>query len=232
MAEEKVKNEIDKSEEEKTEEREESPIEESKGLGLRYKKSKGTCRHCRRVQEKLFLKGEKCLTAKCPLTRKNYPPGMHGLSRRPQISEYARQLREKQKITAIYGIRENQLRNYFKKASQERGVTGERLFQILESRLDNVIYRLGFASSKKQARQMISSNKVRLNDKKVDIPSILLKKGDKVKIVGPEIKNKEKKEIPSWLKRKENEGEVLRLPKREEIDLSIDESLIIEFYSR
>jgi len=141
-----------------------------------------SCKLCRRERQKLFLKGTKCLTEKCPLEKKNYPPGIHGNKRRAKITEYAVQLREKQKIKRIYGILETQFKNLFEKASKTKGKTGEALIQLLESRLDNVVYRVGFAPSRKAARQLIRHRHILVNDHLVDIPSYLLNPGDKIKI--------------------------------------------------
>ena len=133
------------------------------------------CKLCRRERQKLFLKGQKCYTEKCPIEIRNYPPGQHGLSRRAKVSEYGIQLREKQKIKRQYGLLETQFRNYFEKANKSKGITGDNLVKILESRLDNVVYRIGFASSRKQARQLIRHRHVTVNGISVDIPSYILK---------------------------------------------------------
>ena len=140
------------------------------------------CKLCRREKQKLFLKGQKCFTEKCPIESRNYPPGQHGVSRRSKISEYGIQLREKQKIKRSYGLLETQFRNYFVNANKQKGITGDNLIKLLESRLDNVVYRLGFASSRKQARQLIRHRHLTVNDHIVDIPSYLLSAGDIVKI--------------------------------------------------
>src|SRR2546426_1287311 len=142
-----------------------------------------SCRLCRRERQKLFLKGTKCFTEKCPVERRGYPPGQHGQNRRQKISEYGVQLREKQKIRRMYGLMEEQFRNYFEKALRQTGRTGETLIKMLESRLDNVVYRLGFAPSRKAARQLVRHRHIMVNDQPVDIPSYLLRPGDNVQVV-------------------------------------------------
>jgi len=140
------------------------------------------CKLCRRERQKLFLKGQKCYTEKCPVENRSYPPGEHGLSRRSKVSEFGVQLREKQKIKRSYGLLETQFHNYFEKAIRQKGITGENLIKILERRFDNVVYRLGFASSRKQARQLIKHRHFLVNDKLVDVPSYLLSEGDIIKV--------------------------------------------------
>jgi small subunit ribosomal protein S4 len=201
-----------------------------------------SCKLCRRERQKLFLKGTKCLTEKCPLEKKNYPPGIHGNKRRAKITEYAVQLREKQKIKRIYGILETQFKNLFEKASKTKGKTGEALIQLLESRLDNVVYRVGFAPSRKAARQLIRHRHILVNDHLVDIPSYLLKPGDKIKI-----KDKSKKLdiIHNSLKRVKDDqyswllidkanlmGEFKQYPNRDEVMLNANEQLVVELYSK
>lgn len=199
------------------------------------------CRQCRREGVKLFLKGDKCYN-KCTLVKRNYDPGQHGLARRRKPSDYSVMLREKQKVKRMYGMREKQFRNYFEKAASKKGVTGEILLSILESRLDSVVYRMGFASSKNQAKQLVSHGLFALNGRKVDIPSIILKPGDKVEV----LKNKKNKqyfedllqaksrEENSWVKvdRKNLCGEFISAPIREQLDESIEEQSIVEFYSK
>jgi len=200
------------------------------------------CRLCRREGMKLFLKGERCLTDKCSLTRRPYLPGQHGKTK-PKLSVYAQQLREKQKVKRIYGILEKQFKNYFRKAQRSKGVTGEVLLQFLERRLDSVVYNLGFAVSRRQARQIVRHGHIRVNDHKVDIPSYLVKPGDLIKVVGKESyinfikQNREickDRQIPGWLELNEEklEAKVLRLPLRSDIMLPIKESLIVELYSK
>ncbi len=201
-----------------------------------------TCKKCRREGEKLFLKGERCLTPKCSIVRRSYAPGEHGT--RPQrLSDFGVQLREKQKVRKIYGISERQFRNYFKKADRQKGITGDILFQLLEKRLDNIVYKLGLADSRRQARVLVNHRHFVVNGKKVDIPSYQVKKGDKIEIIDKSTKSilferlpkkLSKYNPPSWLKldSKKLKGEVLKIPERKEIDANIDESLIVEFYSR
>ncbi len=204
----------------------------------RYTKSK--CRLCRREGTKLFLKGERCFSVKCPIDRRGaQPPGQHGKKRTRRLSDYGIHLREKQKVKRIYGVLEKQFRNYFKQALKSSGNTGERLLQLLESRLDNTVFRLGLVSSRSLARQLISHGHVKVDDKKVSIPSYLVQpfqtislsnKGSKLKFVQDSL---EQKTAPAkWLKKKALLGKVERLPLREELDDSIRENLIIEFYSR
>ncbi|MGQ9797782.1 MAG: 30S ribosomal protein S4 [Ignavibacterium sp.] len=200
------------------------------------------CKLCRRERQKLFLKGQKCFTDKCPLEKRNYPPGQHGVTRRAKISEYGVQLREKQKIKRIYGLLETQFRNYFEKATKQKGKTGENLIKFLERRLDNVVYRIGFASSRKQARQLIKHRHFLVNNQLVDIPSYLLNPGDVV-----QVKEKSKKldVIHNALKRvKDNtynwitvdkaslSGTFVQVPERADIPLNANEQLVVELYSK
>ncbi|BDQ04395.1 MAG: 30S ribosomal protein S4 [Ignavibacterium sp.] len=200
------------------------------------------CKLCRRERQKLFLKGQKCFTDKCPIEQRNYPPGQHGVSRRAKISEYGVQLREKQKIKRIYGLLETQFRNYFEKAIKQKGKTGENLVKLLERRLDNVVYRIGFASSRKQARQLIKHRHFLVNNQLVDIPSYLLNPGDVI-----QVKEKSKKldAIHNSLKRvKDNtynwitvdkaslSGTFVQIPERADIPLNANEQLVVELYSK
>ena len=206
----------------------------------RYKDEQ--CRVCRREGQKLFLKGSRCYTDKCSIARRNYAPGQHG-QRRKKMSEYGTQLREKQKTKAYYGVQEKQFRKYFEMASVTKGVTGERLLQILESRLDNVVYRLGFGVSRAQARQLVNHGHFEVKKKKVDIPSYLVKAGDVVavreirkdnKTIKENVENNSSRPIPAWLE-KDNEklsGKVIRLASREDIDIPVKEHLIVELYSK
>ncbi len=206
----------------------------------RYKDEQ--CRICRREGQKLFLKGERCYTDKCSITRRNYAPGQHG-QKKKKLSEYGTQLREKQKTKAYYGVLEKQFRKYFEMASNKKGVTGEELLTILESRLDNVVYRLGFGSSRAQARQLVNHGQFEVNGKKVNIPSYLVKAGDVIAVREIRKDNKTIKEnveansarpIPAWLE-KDNEklsGKVIRLASREDIDIPVEEHLIVELYSK
>ncbi len=200
------------------------------------------CRLCRREGMKLFLKGEKCFTPKCPLERRSYAPGMHGQLRR-KVSDYGIRLREKQRAKRIYGILERQFRRHFEEAERRPGATGDNLLQILETRLDNVVYRLGFASSRAHARQLVRHGHFEVNGRKTDIPSYQVKPGDVIavrersrdleyfKIVAEELS---RKQVPSWLSLDPQAmtGRVLGLPRRDEIDAQINENLIVEFYSR
>ena len=206
----------------------------------RYKDEQ--CRICRREGQKLFLKGSRCYTDKCSIARRNYAPGQHG-QRRKKLSEYGTQLREKQKTKSFYGVQEKQFRKYFEMASVTKGVTGERLLQILESRLDNVVYRLGFGMSRAQARQLVNHGHFEVNGKKVDIPSYLVKPGDVIavreirkdnKTIKENVENNNARPIPAWLE-KDNEklsGKVIRLASREDIDIPVQEHLIVELYSK
>lgn len=192
------------------------------------------CRKCRREGKKLFLKGEKCFSAKCPFTRRPYAPGSKGVVRGVKLSDYGCQLREKQKAKVIYGLKEQQFRNYYKKAAKIKEATGEKLLQFLERRLDNVVYHLGFASSHRQARQMVSHKKFLVNDKKNNIPSHQLKEKDKIEPVDKKNFKLNKSEIPIWLKldKKNLIGQLIKIPSREEIQTDLEEDLIVEFYSR
>ncbi len=200
------------------------------------------CKLCRRERQKLFLKGQKCFTEKCPLEERNYPPGQHGLSRRAKVSEYGVQLREKQKIKRIYGLLETQFRNYYKKANSQKGIPGENLIKLLERRLDNVVYRLGFASSRKQARQLIRHRHILVNNILVDIPAYLLRAGDTI-----QIKEKSKKldAIHNSLKRVKDHtyswltvdkatlsGTFVQVPERADVPLIANEQLVVELYSK
>lgn len=189
------------------------------------------CKKCRRAGVKLFLKGERCTSVKCALTKRNYQPGQHGQARK-KYSEYAIQLSEKQKAKAIYGLREQQFKNYYKKASKSKSSTGERLLQLLELRLDNIVYRLGYAPSRAAARQMVLHGKVKVNNIKVNIPSYILKEKDQVTIFAKI--EPLKIDIPLWLKRdpKKIEGSVIKIPLRDEMSDEIDEAKILEFYAR
>ncbi len=206
----------------------------------RYKDEQ--CRICRREGQKLFLKGSRCYTDKCSVTRRNYAPGDHGQGRK-KISEYGTQLREKQKTKAFYGVGEKQFRKYFEMAENKKGITGENLLQILESRLDNVVYRLGFGVSRAQARQFVNHGHFEVNGKKVDIPSYLVKAGDVIAVREIKKDNKTIKEnlevnaarpIPEWLEKDADkmQGKVLRLASREDVDIPVEEHLIVELYSK
>jgi small subunit ribosomal protein S4 len=206
----------------------------------RYKDS--VCRLCRREGMKLFLKGDRCYTEKCAVVKRQYAPGQHGQGRK-KLSEYGLQLREKQKAKRYYGVLEKQFAHYFELANKRQGVTGENLLQILESRLDNVVYRFGFALSRPEARQLVRHGHFLVNGTRVNIPSFLVKPGDVVAVAEkskskPKIKaileNTEGKAIPKWLERDGDNasGKVVALADREDIDLNIQETLIVELYSK
>ena len=206
----------------------------------RYRDS--VCRLCRREGEKLFLKGSRCLGDKCAIDKRNYAPGQHGQSR-SKLSEYGTQLREKQKGKRIYGLMERQFRNYFRIADKKKGITGETLLQLLERRLDNVVYRLGFAPTRKLSRQLVGHNHVVVNNRKVNIPSYIVKKGDiievreksrNLKVIKDSLKETEKKGIPAWLQLDSPfmKCVVMNLPAREEINVPLQEHLIVELYSK
>jgi small subunit ribosomal protein S4 len=197
------------------------------------------CKLCRREGLKLFLKGERCLTEKCAIERKAYPPGQHGRGRIKQ-SEYLTQLREKQKARRYYGLLEKQFRSYYEKASRKQGVTGENLLRLLEQRLDNVVYRLGFGASRAQARQLIRHGHFQVNDRRVTIPSFQVKPGDAISL-----KHTRAQEtitaatdlvasVPAWLQADHENlgGKVVRVPERDEIDVPVQEQLIVELYSK
>lgn len=200
------------------------------------------CRLCRREGQKLFLKGERCYTEKCAVSRRQTVPGQHGNSRK-KISEYGIQLRAKQMARRYYGVLENQFAGYFAMAERKAGVAGENLLQILESRLDNVVYRIGFASSRKEARQLVRHNHFTLNGKKANIPSILLKPGDVVAVadgskqsvkIKAVVEANSARPVTRWLdvNREQMKASVIELPKREDIDLNVEEHLIVELYSK
>jgi small subunit ribosomal protein S4 len=200
------------------------------------------CRLCRREGMKLFLKGERCLTSKCALERRAYPPGQHGQGRTKR-SDYGLQLREKQKVRRMYGVLEKQFRLYYQRAARMRGVTGENLLQMLERRLDNAVYRLGMATSRKDARQLVSHGHLLINGRRVDIPSILVKEGDVIEVrerskkltrIEGSLELKAAGEMPAWLEldRAAMKATVKALPTRDDIQIPIQESLIVELYSK
>jgi len=200
------------------------------------------CRLCRRENLKLFLKGERCYTEKCAFDRRNYPPGQHGQGRK-KFSAYGAQLREKQKVKRMYGVLENQFRNIFKEADRQKGITGETLLTLLERRLDNTIYRLGFTNSRNEARQLVRHNHFLVNHSKVNIPSYLVKPGD---VIEPREKSKKivrilealegvaRRGVPQWLEldKEQMKGSVKGLPAREDLTIPIQEKLIVELYSK
>jgi small subunit ribosomal protein S4 len=200
------------------------------------------CRICRREGLKLFLKSDRCYTEKCAIERRAYPPGQHGQGHR-KYSNYALQLREKQKVRRMYGLLEKQFRSYYHRADQMKGVTGENLLRLLELRLDNVVYRLGFAGNRNEARQVVRHNLVLVNGRKANIPSIRLRKGDiiEVKAKGQKhvrsqvaVESVDRRGVPGWLEldRKSFRGTVVSEPAREDITMPIEETLIVELYSK
>jgi small subunit ribosomal protein S4 len=204
------------------------------------------CKLCRREGEKLFLKGARCYTPKCSVERRNYPPGLHGKStqfRRKRESDFNRQLRAKQKARRVYGILERQFHRYYEASLKRRGMTGLNLLQILESRLDNVVYRLGYADSRPAARALVSHGHFVVNGRKIDVPSMLISSGDVISVRPssrrhPYFKDldalAETRNVPNWISRdlKELSGTVIRMPERSEIDANLGEQLIVEYYSR
>ncbi|MEK7142734.1 MAG: 30S ribosomal protein S4 [Patescibacteria group bacterium] len=193
------------------------------------------CRECRKYQTKLFLKGQRCTTPKCSVTRRNYKPGIFGPKKTSsRKSEYGLQLLEKQKAKTEYGLRERQFANLFNKAASSRFSTQEELLSLLESRLDNVVYRLGWALSRRQARQIVSHRKIKINNSVVNIPSRILKANDIISTVEKEIKPVTDIKLPKWLKLdlKNNQAQFLGKPNRGDIESDLDEQLIVEFYSR
>ena len=200
------------------------------------------CRLCRREGMKLFLKGERCYTDKCAIEKRNVPPGQHGRARKAKMVGYGVQLREKQKVKRIYGVLEDQFRRYFEQAERTRGITGETLLQLLERRLDNAVYRMGLATSRPQARQLVRHGHFLVNGKKVDVPSYSLKSGDTVVVressrQNPAILHAQEevkgRGIPEWISPEgELGGKVVSMPTREQINLPVQEQLIVELYSK
>lgn len=216
-------------------------VEEFKG-GKMARNLNPKCRQCRRIGEKLFLKGARCYTEKCALDRRKKAPGMHG-GRRRKLSDYGLQLNEKQKVKKMYGMMENQFRRYYEKASRMPGVTGHNLLKLLEKRLDNVVYRAGFATSRNQARQFVRHGHILVNGKRVDIPSYLIKVNDVIEIKDKFRQNDFLKDaidraststIPEWLSVESDKfkATVLREPERSDISANINETAIVEFYSK
>jgi small subunit ribosomal protein S4 len=200
------------------------------------------CRLCRREGEKLFLKGSRCMTEKCAIERRSYPPGQHGQARQ-RISDYSTQLREKQKLRRIYGLQERQFRGIFERAERQAGVTGEALLRLLECRLDNVAYRLGFGSSRKEARQLVGHGHVTVNGRKLNVPGALVKAGDVVEIrersrtlvpIQAALDAVDGRGIPDWLDldKATFKGTVRALPTKDQIVLPVNEQLVVELYSR
>jgi len=207
----------------------------------RYRES--VCRLCRRESTKLHLKGERCYSDNCAVERRSYPPGEHGRRRKGKLIRYGLQLREKQKVKRIYGVLEKQFRLYFKKAERQKGITGENLLTMLERRLDNVVYRLNFASSRAQARQLVRHGHLQVDERKVSIPSFLVSEGGvisvaeksrKLKIIQDALELEKSREVPGWLEiyPEEFKGKVVRMPTREDITFSVQEQLIVELYSK
>ena len=200
------------------------------------------CRICRREGQKFILKGSRCYSDKCSISRRNYAPGQHG-QKRAKLSEYGTQLREKQKTKSYYGVGEKQFRGYFEMASNKKGITGENLLQILESRLDNVVYRLGFGASRAQARQLVNHGQFAVNGQRVDIPSYLVKAGDVITVrenkkengaIKANIEANSARPVPAWLELNNEtlSGKVVRLASREDVDIPVEEHLIVELYSK
>jgi small subunit ribosomal protein S4 len=200
------------------------------------------CRLCRREGLKLFLKGERCYTDKCAIERRNYPPGEHGQAR-PKFSEYSVQLREKQKLRRMYGVLEGQFRRYFEMADRAKGVTGETLLQLLERRLDNIVYRVGFATSRSEARQLVRHGHFRVNGKKVNVPSFLVRAGDTVSVrersqkvarIQGALELAQRRGVPDWLEVSPESfaGRVKSLPVRSDLTMPINEKLVVELYSK
>lgn len=200
------------------------------------------CRLCRREGVKLFLKGVRCMTEKCAIERRSYPPGQHGQGRQ-RLSEYSAQLREKQKLRRIYGVLERQFRGFFQRAERKAGITGEELLKLLERRLDNVVYRIGFASSRKEARLLVNHGHILVNGRKVDVPSALVKPNDVVEVrqrsrelvpIQAALEAVDGRGVPAWLEldRAAFKGIVRALPTKDEIALPVNEQLVVELYSR
>jgi len=200
------------------------------------------CRLCRREGMQLYLKGDRCYTDKCAIDRRHYPPGQHG-QRRSKLSDYGMQLREKQKVKRIYGVLEKQFSSYFEKAERQKGVTGTNLLVFLERRLDNIVYRLGFANSRTQARQLVRHNLIKVNGTRVNLPSFLVKTGDVVQVtergrnlalIRDAMEAVARRGCPPWLEfnKEEGQGRVIMFPTREDITMPIQEHLIVELYSK
>jgi len=217
----------------------EGECDREEGLA-RYTES--VCRLCRRENLKLFLKGERCYTDKCAIERRNYPPGQHG-QKRPKFSEYSIQLREKQKLKRMYGLLEKQFRRTFARASREKGITGEALLVLLERRLDNVVYRLGFASSRAEARLLVRHGHILVNGKRVNIPSYFVRVGDEVSVkeqsrqmarVLTAMEGAQRRGVPEWaeLDRDACSGRIKLMPARSDVTMPINEKLVVELYSK
>jgi len=201
------------------------------------------CRQCRREGEKLFLKGEKCFTDKCAIERRSYPPGQHGQKKNTRLSDYGVQLREKQKLRRTYGVLERQFRDMYKEADRQRGVTGENLLQLLESRLDTVAFRMGFGASRAESRQVVRHNSILVNGKRVNIPSYVVKPGDVVEVsekskqqlrIKAALAAAEQRGFPEWVEvsAKDMKGTYKARPQRAELPATINEHLVVELYSK
>ena len=201
------------------------------------------CRQCRREGEKLFLKGEKCFTDKCAIEKRNYPPGQHGQRRSSRLSDYGVQLREKQKLRRIYGVLEKQFRSYYAEADRRKGVTGENLLQLLESRLDNVVYKMGIGASRTEARQIVRHNSILVNGQQVNIPSYQVAPGDEISVVDTSknqlrikaaLEAAEERGFPEWIDvdAKGFKGIFKNKPLRDDLPATINESLVVELYSK
>lgn len=201
------------------------------------------CKQCRREGEKLFLKGEKCFTDKCAMEKRSYAPGQHGQRRGGRFSDYGVQLREKQKLRRIYGVLEKQFRTYYAEADRLKGVTGENLLQLLESRLDNVVYRMGLGISRTESRQLVRHNSIMVNGKRVNIPSYQVKPGDQISVVEASknqlrikaaVEATEERGFPEWLEvdAKKLQGVFKNKPQRDDLPPTINESLVVELYSK
>ncbi|MEO1766369.1 30S ribosomal protein S4 [Thiobacter aerophilum] len=201
------------------------------------------CRQCRREGEKLFLKGEKCFTDKCAIERRSYAPGQHGQRSGARLSDYGKQLREKQKMRRVYGVLERQFRGYYFEADRRKGITGENLLQLLESRLDNVVYRMGFGASRAEARQVVRHNGILVNGKRVNIPSYLVRPGDVIEVadraknqlrIKAAVEAAEGRGFPEWVSvdTKALKGTFKSLPARSDLPATINEHLVIELYSK
>jgi small subunit ribosomal protein S4 len=201
------------------------------------------CRQCRREGEKLFLKGEKCFTDKCAIEKRNFPPGQHGQRRNQRLSDYGVQLREKQKVRRIYGVLEAQFRSYYAEADRKKGITGENLLQLLECRLDNVAYRMGFGASRTEARQIVRHNSILVNGKRVNIPSYQVRPGDEIQVaessktqlrIKGALEAAEQRGFPEWISVdvKAFKGTFKAKPQRDELPSTINESLVVELYSK
>lgn len=205
--------------------------------------TEAVCRKCRREGMKLFLKGSRCYSPKCAIEKRNMIPGQHGHTKRGKLSDYGVQLREKQRLRRIYGVLEKQFENYYEKAARQKGVTGENLIKLLERRLDNVIFRLGYALSRAQARQLVSHRHFKVNGHIVNVPSYLAKPGDEIEIIEKSrdmvpikaaLEVSSERVLPLWLQRGEDvfKSKIIAEPTRENMDIQIDDSLITEYYSR